>query len=115
MLHPGLHLNAVGASVPAMQEIAPECLAHAALFTDFRPSAEAQAGELREARQRGLLAAGDGPTEIGDVLRGHARGRPDDAAVTIYRSLGIAAQDLAAAAFLLACAEHEGRGIEVAL
>jgi alanine dehydrogenase len=112
MLHPGLHLNAVGASVPTMQEIAPECLAGAAVFTDFRPSAEAQAGELREARQRGLLQATEGPAEIGDVLRGHAQGRPDDEAITIYRSLGIAAQDLAAACYVLARAEHEGRGIE---
>jgi alanine dehydrogenase len=111
MLHPGLHLNAVGASVPTMQEIAPECLSLAALFTDFRPSAEAQAGELREARQRGLVAAETAPIEIGAVLDGTAPGRADDDAITIYRSLGVAAQDLAAAHLLLELAEREGRGI----
>ena len=113
MLHPGLHLNAVGASVPTAQEIAADCLPLVELFTDFRPSAEAQAGELREARRRGLMAVDRAPVEIGDVLRGAAPGRSDARAVTLYRSLGIAAQDLAAASFFLARAGAEGVGTEV--
>ncbi len=114
MLHPGLHVNAVGASVPTAQEIAADCLPLMRLVTDYRPSVEAQAGELREARSRGLIPADQPITEIGDVLRGTAPGRSDPGEITLYRSLGIAAQDLAAAEFFLDRAARAGRGTEIA-
>ena len=113
MLRPGLHLNAVGASLPMHQEIAPECLPQARLFTDFLPSLEAQAGEVVEARKRGVIAPDHPVTEIGKVLNGAAPGRRDDREITIYRSLGIAAQDIAAAQYILERARQAGRGIAV--
>ncbi len=114
MLHPGLHINAVGASMPPMQEIAPACLPHLRLFTDYLPSLEAQASEVIAARGDGLIGADHPITEIGAVLDG-APGRADSAEVTMYRSLGIAAQDIAAASFILARAERDGRGVVVAI
>ena len=113
MLRPGLHLNAVGASLPIHQEIAPECLPKVRLFTDYLPSLEAQAGEIIAARRRGVIAADHPITEIGKVLSGAAPGRRDDAEITIYRSLGIAAQDIAAAQYIVARARAAGRGIVV--
>jgi ornithine cyclodeaminase/alanine dehydrogenase-like protein (mu-crystallin family) len=113
MLRPGLHLNAVGASLPIHQEIAPECLPRVKLFTDYLPSLEAQAGEVAEARRRGVIAPDHPVTEIGKVLSGAASGRRDDRDVTIYRSLGIAAQDIAAAQFIVGRARETGRGIVV--
>jgi ornithine cyclodeaminase len=115
MLRPGLHLNAVGASMPANQEIAPECLPLLRLFIDYQPSLEAQAGEVIEARRRGIIAADHAITEIGEVLRGAAPGRRYDSEITLYRSLGVAAQDLAAAHFILARAEQAQRGTVVAM
>ncbi|MFT8242513.1 ornithine cyclodeaminase family protein [Roseomonas sp. BN140053] len=112
MLRPGQHVNAVGASVPTMQEIAPDCLPAVTLFTDYRPSLEAQAGELRDARATGLVAPDHTGTEIGEVLAGKRPGRHGDGEITLYRSLGVAAQDLAAAQLVLERAEAAGRGVE---
>ncbi len=113
MLRPGLHLNAVGASLPIHQEIAPECLPRVKLFTDYLPSLEAQAGEVIAARRHGVIAGDHAITEIGKVLGGVAPGRQSDGEITIYRSLGIAAQDIAAAQYIVARARETGRGTEV--
>ncbi len=115
MLHPGQHINAVGASMPMNQEIATECLPRLRLFADYRPSLEAQAAEVIDARRRGIIAADHPIPEIGEVLNGTAPGRRDAADITLYRSLGIAAQDLAAAHFILQRAERAQRGIVVAM
>ena len=113
MLCPGMHLNAIGASLPLHQEIAPECLPRVHLVADYKPSLEAQAGEVVEARRRGLIAADHPIAEIGEVLNGTAPGRRDNAEITLYRSLGIAAQDIAAAHCILQRAESRGRGTVV--
>lgn len=113
MLRPGMHLNAIGASLPMHQEIAPECLPAVHLFTDYKPSLEAEAGEVIEARRRGVIAADHPISEIGEVLNGSAPGRRDDREITLYRSLGIAAQDIAAAHYILERARAAGRGTVV--
>jgi len=113
MLRPGLHVNAVGASIPSLQEIASEVMPLVRLFTDYRPSLEAQAAEVIDARRRGLIGPDHPIAEIGAVLAGTAPGRRDAAEITLYRSLGIAAQDLAAASFLLARAKQRGIGTVV--
>ena len=106
MLKPGQHIAAVGASIPTMQEIHADCLRRLRLFTDYLPSLEAQAAEVIVARRDGFDPA---PVEIGAVLNG-AAGRQSDKDITMYRSLGVAAQDLAAAHAILALAEAQGRG-----
>lgn len=111
MLPAGVHLNAVGASVPSARELAPDCIAEMRVFTDYRPSLEAQAGEVIEARAAGLIGADHEITEIGEVLRGAAPGRRDARERTLYRSLGVIAQDLAAALFILGRAEERGVGV----
>lgn len=82
----------------------------AALFVDYRPSAFAQAGEIVDMIATGAIDAGHVRAEIGEVLAGSAPGRLSDDEITLYRSLGVAAQDLAAADHLLERAEAEGRG-----
>jgi len=109
MLHPGQHIAAVGASIPTMQEIDADCLPRLRLFTDYLPSLEAQAAEVISARGNGFDPE---PVEIGAVLNG-TDGRQNDAQITMYRSLGVAAQDLAAAHVILAKAEALGRGVVV--
>lgn len=112
MLRPGQHINAVGASVASMQELEAACLQRASLFTDYIPSMEPQAAELIAARRQGLIALNHPITEIGAVLAG-SPGRKDAGEITLYRSLGIAAQDLAAAHFILARARTRGVGSEL--
>lgn len=109
MLRAGQHIAAVGASIPTMQEIHADCLKRLRLFTDYLPSLEAQASEVIAARRDGFDPA---PVEIGAVLNG-AAGRQSDREITMYRSLGVAAQDLAAAHAILGLAEAQGSGIVV--
>lgn len=93
----GTHVNAVGASVPSMQEIDTGLIAKSRLFVDYKPSALAQAKDIRDALEQNAIQETDILAEIGDVLANRAPGRGSDAEITLYRSLGIAAQDLAAA------------------
>ncbi len=113
MLRPGLHINAVGASIPTMQEIATDIVPAVTLVTDYRPSLEAQAAEVIDARRQGLVPADFAFAEIGEVLNGVRPGREADADVTLYRSLGVAAQDLAGAMAILELARATGVGVEV--
>ena len=96
----GSHINAVGASVPSMQEIDESLLLKARVFTDYRPSALAQAREIMVAIEAGRMEDADILAEIGEVLAGRVQGRTGAADITLYRSLGIAAQDLICADFV---------------
>ncbi|AAV97046.1 ornithine cyclodeaminase family protein [Ruegeria pomeroyi] len=101
---PGTHVNAVGASIPSMQEIDETLLLKSELFVDYRPSAFAQAREIISALETGAMSEAHVRGEIGEVLSGKIPGRSGTDAITLYRSLGIAAQDLA-------CADHVCRTI----
>ncbi len=111
---PGTHLNVVGASIPSKREIDEELVAKAALFVDYRPSTFAQAGEVIGAIETGRIGRDHVLAEIGEVLAG-APGRSSAGAITLYRSLGIAAQDLACASHCLAAAKAQGRGVDAPL
>ncbi len=115
MLKPGQHVNAVGASVAFMQEMTADIVAGARFVTDYRPSLEPQAAEVIAARRDGLIGADHDIPEIGEVIAGGKPGRRSDGDITVYRSLGIAAQDLAAAHAILARAEAAGVGHVVAM
>ncbi|MEM7303177.1 MAG: ornithine cyclodeaminase family protein [Pseudomonadota bacterium] len=94
---PGTHVNAVGASMPFVQEIDETLLLKSELFTDYRPSALAQAKEIISAIESGKISEDHIRAEIGEVFSGSKSGRRSADAITLYRSLGVAAQDLAAA------------------
>lgn len=113
-LKAGQHLNIVGASVATKREVDDAVVDRAAIWVDYRPSALAQAGEIVAAVAAGRLDPAALP-EIGERLAGKAPARRDAAQITAYRSLGIVAQDLAAAAQVLARARAEGRGQAVEL
>lgn len=112
---PGTHINAVGASTPAARELTPETVAAAALFTDSRESISHEAGEYQEALRLGLIGEGHVRGELGEVLAGLRPGRHDDREITIFRSLGLAVEDLAAAQHAVRTAAARGLGTEVHL
>ena len=112
---PGTHLNVVGASVAAKREIDEETVVRARLFVDYRPSTFAQAGEVIGAIESGRIGRDHVLAEIGEVLSGRVGGRRDAGEITLYRSLGIAAQDLACAAHCLREAKARGLGVEAPL
>jgi ornithine cyclodeaminase len=115
-LKPGAHLNAVGASSPAMREIDTATVAASALFCDSRESLCNEAGEFRLAVTEGLIAGVEHVrAELGEVLAGTAAGRRDAGELTMFRSLGLAVEDLAAAQCAVATATEQGIGTEVEL
>jgi ornithine cyclodeaminase len=115
-LKPGAHLNAVGASSPQNREIDTATVAASALFCDSRESLRNEAGEFRLAIAEGLITGDEHVrAELGEVLAGTAAGRRDAGELTMFRSLGLAVEDLAAAQCAVATATQQGIGTEVEL
>jgi ornithine cyclodeaminase len=94
-LEPGQHVNLVGASMADAREIDDEGVRRGRVYTDLKASAEQQAGELIGAIAAGAVRADHLIGEIGSVLSGDLPGRAGETEITIYKSHGIAAQDLA--------------------
>ena len=109
----GTHVNAVGSSVPRARELDAATVAAAALFVDRRESTLNEAGDYLLAVEE----AGIGPdhirAELGELLLGTAEGRRDDDELTVFKSLGLAVEDLAAAELCLERAAARGVGTEV--
>lgn len=92
-LHPGLHLNMLGADGPGKQEATVEAVASCALFCDEWAQAS-HGGELTAGVAAGVVTR-ERVTDLGAVLTGAAPGRPDAQATTLFDSTGLAIQDLA--------------------
>jgi ornithine cyclodeaminase/alanine dehydrogenase-like protein (mu-crystallin family) len=115
-LKPGAHVNAVGASSPQARELDTATVAASALFCDSRESLRNEAGEFRLAIAEGLITGEEHVrAELGEVLAGTAPGRRDEGELTLFRSLGLAVEDLAAAQAAVAAATPRGLGTEVEL
>jgi ornithine cyclodeaminase/alanine dehydrogenase-like protein (mu-crystallin family) len=112
-LAPGAHVNAVGSSVPSARELDSDLVAAAALFVDRRESTVKESGDYL----RAVEEAGIGPdhirAELGEVIVGAHPGRRDDEELTLFKSLGLAVEDLAAAALAVDRARKRGLGVEV--
>ena len=109
----GTHVNAVGSSVPSARELEARVVADSSLFVDRRESTLNESGDyLLAVRELGL-----GPdhirAELGEVLVGTARGRTSSEELTLFKSLGLAVEDLAAAELCVARARDAGIGVEV--
>jgi ornithine cyclodeaminase/alanine dehydrogenase-like protein (mu-crystallin family) len=109
-LSPGAHLNAVGACFPATRELDTEAVSRARLYVDRRESALQEAGDLLIPIQEGRLTERHIVGELGDVFLGRLAGRGDPSEITLFKSLGIAIEDLAAAHHVLRKARAAGRG-----
>jgi ornithine cyclodeaminase len=112
----GAHVNAVGASVPSARELDLDTVVDCALFCDSRESLRNEAGEYLDAVQQGAIAGEEHVrASLGEVLAGLAPGRRNEAELTVFRSLGLAVEDLAAAEHAVSRARELGLGVEVAL
>lgn len=109
----GAHVNLVGASRISAREADDLVVTRSRFFVDSRESAQAEAGELRHAIDAGRVPETHVLGEIGDVLNGTVPGRVSDRDITVYKSVGIAAQDLAAAQVIYERAIREGIGSRV--
>ncbi len=96
-LSPGAHVNLVGAHNPATREADGVVLERARVYTEITEFALAEAGDLLLAVEEGHFTLDDIVGEIGQAIDGNVPGRTDDSEITVYKSLGNPAQDLAAA------------------
>lgn len=96
-LRPGQHLDLIGAFRPNMREADDEALARADLYVDTRAGALAEAGEFVQALAAGVIELSDVRGELSELARGTAPGRTSADAITLFKSVGTALEDLAAA------------------
>jgi ornithine cyclodeaminase len=94
------HLNVVGASVPTAREIDTATMAAASLFVDRRESTLNESGDYLLAARDGAIGPEHIRAEIGEVLLGLKPGRTRSDGITLFKSLGLAVEDLAAAEYV---------------
>lgn len=109
-LRSGHHINAVGSSVATTSEVDVETVARARYYVDFEDSARALAGDFKRALEAGAVTPSDMLGSIGDVLIGAVPGRTTPSEITFFKSLGMVAEDLIAAEFIVAQAEKHNAG-----
>jgi len=110
---PGTHVIAVGACRPAQREMPAALLGRARVIVDSRDAAATEAGDILLARQDGVAVTVS--AELGEICAGRAPGREDAAGVTIFKSLGLAVEDVVAAQLVLARARQSGAGTTITL
>lgn len=106
----GAHINAIGTFSPKAREIDTATMVAASLFVDRRESAFNEAGDYLIAAEEGAIGPEHIRAELGDVLTGAHPGRESPGEVTLFKSLGLAIEDLAAVAHLYRTARKSGAG-----
>jgi ornithine cyclodeaminase/alanine dehydrogenase-like protein (mu-crystallin family) len=112
-ISPGAHINAVGACFATARELDTATVVRSRLYVDRRESALAEAGDFLIPRAEGAIGDDHIVGELGDVLAGRVGARRSRDEVTLFKSLGIAVEDLAAAHRIHARARAAGKGIAV--
>ena len=109
----GAHVNAVGASIPSARELDSATVAGSSFFTDRRESCLNEAGDYLLAAAEGAIGPEHIKAELGEVLTGAHPGREHEDELTVFKSLGIAVEDLASAELVVRRARERGVGVEV--
>jgi len=112
-LREGAHVNAVGACIPTARELDTATVADSSFFVDRRESALNEAGDYVLAAAEGAIGPEHIAAELGEVLAGAHPGRRSESELTVFESLGIAVEDLAAAELVVRRAREQGAGSEV--
>jgi ornithine cyclodeaminase/alanine dehydrogenase-like protein (mu-crystallin family) len=108
VLRPGTHVNAVGSYRPDRREVDAGTVERAYVVVDSREASMHEAGEL-------IIPDRKPDAELGEIVNGTAAGRSDDQQITLFKSVGIAVQDAAAASWVLEKAEETDAGVLVDL
>jgi ornithine cyclodeaminase len=107
---PGTHLNAIGSSFPNAREVDTATMAASSLFVDRRESTLNEAGDYLFAARDGAIGPDHIKGEIGELLLGEVQGRVSDDEITLFKSLGLAVEDLASAEYVYRVAKERGAG-----
>lgn len=108
----GAHLNVVGSSTPLTREVDTATIAASKLFVDRRESTVNEAGDYLFAAREGAIGPDHIRAELGEVLSGEKQGRTSSEEITLFKSLGLAVEDLAAANYLYRNAKDAGTWLE---
>ncbi|RMF90922.1 MAG: hypothetical protein D6741_16485 [Planctomycetota bacterium] len=111
---PGVHINAVGSYKRTVQEIPDETVARSWVVVDHRPAAMAEAGDILGPLDRKRITPDHIRAELGELVRGSVS-PPGNGAVTLFKSVGVAVQDLFAAVVALRNAERMNLGTTISL
>ncbi len=106
-LKPGAHLDLVGAFKPSMREADDEAVSRAEIFVDTRAGALSEGGDLVQPLNAGVISESDIRAELAELVRGEAKGRSNASAITLFKSVGAALEDLAGAVLAY---EYASRG-----
>jgi ornithine cyclodeaminase len=112
-ISPGVHLNVVGSSTPHAREVDTATIASSALFVDRRESTLNEAGDYLFAMREGAIGPEHIRAELGEILTGQTPGRTSREEITLFKSLGLAIEDLAAANYLYRKARNLNAGASV--
>ncbi|MEK6237337.1 MAG: hypothetical protein N2C14_21715, partial [Planctomycetales bacterium] len=107
----GVHINAVGAYRPDMAEVPADTVRRARVVVDHLDSAMEEAGDLLQPLHRGLIEQTHFCTELGEIVLNRSPGRRSADEITLFKSVGVAIQDLCAAERVLEGAKRLGLGI----
>jgi len=111
----GTHINAVGASIISAREIDSKTMGASKLFVDKRESTLNESGDYLFALKEGFVGPDHIRAEIGEVLIGAKPGRESEDEITLFKSLGLAVEDLAAAEYVYRKAQEKNLGVRVEL
>ena len=114
-ISPGAHINAVGAALPTARELDSEAVARSKVYVDRHESALAEAGDILIPISEGVFNADHIRGEVGGVLMGSEAGRESPDEITLFKSLGLAIEDLAAARHIYDKGVALGTGVWVSL
>jgi alanine dehydrogenase len=111
----GAHVISIGACRPTHREMEPALLGRARLVVDSKAAAFAESGDIVQAIREGLFDADHVVAELGEVVAGRLPGRTSEHQITLFKSLGLAVEDLASARLAFERARMLGKGIEIDL
>ena len=111
----GAHVVSVGACRPNQREMDPALVKRGRLFVDSRVAALVESGDLVMGMTQGLFKASHIVAELGEVLSGKVEGRRSSIEITIFKSLGLAVEDLVAAEMIYRRAIQQDLGEEIEL
>jgi ornithine cyclodeaminase len=114
-LSPGAHVNAVGACFPTARELDTDAVRRSRFYVDCRESTLNEAGDFLIPRREGAIGDDHIVGEIGDVVLGKVEGRRSPEEITVFKSLGIAIEDLASAHHIYKKAVASDRGLRADL
>jgi alanine dehydrogenase len=112
-LKPGAHVSGIGANTRTKQELDATCFARARVVADVREQVLAECGDLRSALESGQVTPDVVYAELGELIVGTKQGRTSPEEITLFKSVGVALQDIAVAAFLYEAAQRLGVGISI--